>query len=204
MALPIQSPHFLLKSPSPHHQFPLLFSTKTRIRIRIRATKQPQPEQPTPPNPEPQNTSSTLITQSDNKPSTNSPGLGFGSTSTSSPSPTRQSRDSNKKKQRSRDRASVIRRTPVEKPTYVTQQLQSETQEQSRNENAFLLTWLGLGILILVEGIALAASGFLPEQWDNFFVKYLYPSFTPTVFVFVAGTVVYGVVKYLRGEKGKS
>ncbi|KAK9147936.1 hypothetical protein Scep_006693 [Stephania cephalantha] len=201
MALPIQSPHFLHKSPSPHHQFHLISSTKTRITIR--ATKQPQPEQPTPSNPQPQNSSSTLITQSDNKPSTNNPGLGFGSSSTTSPPP-RQSRDSNKKKQRGRDRASVIRRTPVEKPTFVTQQEQSETQEQSRNENAFLLTWLGLGILILVEGIALAASGFLPEQWDNFFVKYLYPSFTPTVFVFVAGTVVYGVVKYLRGEKGKS
>lgn len=46
--------------------------------------------------------------------------------------------------------------------------------------------------------------GFLPEAWDNFFVNYLYPSFTPTVFLFVAGTVGYGVLKYLQNEKFNS
>lgn len=46
--------------------------------------------------------------------------------------------------------------------------------------------------------------GLLPEAWDNFFVKYLYPSFTPTVFLFVAGTVGYGVLKYLQNEKFNS
>lgn len=48
-------------------------------------------------------------------------------------------------------------------------------------------------------------SGFLPEEWDKFFVKYLYPSFTPTVGLFVAGSVAYGVLKYLQNEelKGK-
>ncbi|XAR66148.1 hypothetical protein NMG60_11012256 [Bertholletia excelsa] len=49
-----------------------------------------------------------------------------------------------------------------------------------------------------------AYQGFLPEEWDNFFVKFLYPSFTPTVFFFVAGTVAYGVFKYLQNEKLKS
>lgn len=43
-------------------------------------------------------------------------------------------------------------------------------------------------------------AGFLPEAWDNYFVKYLYPLFTPTVFLFVAGTVAYGVLKYLQNE----
>ena len=46
-------------------------------------------------------------------------------------------------------------------------------------------------------------AGFLPEKWDKFFVKYLYPSFTPTVSLFVAGTVAYGVSKYLQNEKLK-
>ena len=44
-------------------------------------------------------------------------------------------------------------------------------------------------------------AGFLPEDWDTIFVKYLYPSFTPTVFLFIAGTVAYGVYKYLQNEK---
>lgn len=49
-----------------------------------------------------------------------------------------------------------------------------------------------------------ACAGFLPEAWDKFFVKYLYPSFTPTVFLFVGGTVAYGVFKYLQGEEMKN
>jgi hypothetical protein len=38
---------------------------------------------------------------------------------------------------------------------------------------------------------------------DKFFVKHLYPSFTPTVFLFVAGTVAYGVLKYQQDEQVK-
>ncbi|KAJ4953335.1 hypothetical protein NE237_030167 [Protea cynaroides] len=117
-------------------------------------------------------------------------GLGFGS---SSPSPSygklreKEGTESNKRKgKRSTERdSSIIRRSPVEKPAFLSQQGESQSEEKTRNENAFLLTWLGLGSLILVEGIVLAASGFLPEEWDQFLVKYLYPSFTPTVFLFV-------------------
>ena len=52
--------------------------------------------------------------------------------------------------------------------------------------------------------VIFTSTGFLPEEWDKFFVKYLYPSFTPTVFLFVAGTVAYGVLKYLQNEEIKT
>ncbi|KAK6936332.1 hypothetical protein RJ641_033362 [Dillenia turbinata] len=130
--------------------------------------------------------------------SPNSTGLGFGSSAKSKPVA---SESSSKKKQKGK--RVIRRRVPVEKPAIFTPDgaAREKAEEVRRNESAFLLAWLGFGAVILVEGIALAASGFLPEEWDKFFVKYVYPSFTPTVFLFVAGTVFYGVFKYLQNEK---
>ncbi|KAF2315751.1 hypothetical protein P3X46_023691 [Hevea brasiliensis] len=185
MAL-IHSPSSLIQK-SYYHLFyaPLLLS-RTKSKLRIRSQK-------------PTNDSATP------KKST-PPGLGFGSSSPaastkSSPTKAGASILNNKKKQKGkRERASIIRRSPVEKPAFVSQEDEAKAKEQSKNESAFLLAWLGLGGIILAQGIVLAASGFLPDKWDKFFVKYLYPSFTPTVFLFVAGTVAYGVLKYLQNE----
>ncbi|XP_020214717.1 protein LOW PSII ACCUMULATION 2, chloroplastic [Cajanus cajan] len=141
-------------------------------------------------------------TSSDDDSGSTKTGVGFGSSETGGGGGGANSKRKQKQKQKGqRERASIIRRTPLEKPAFVSEQQVSNAKEESKNESAFLLAWLGFGLVILVEGIGLAASGFLPEQWDQLFVKYLYPSFTPTVFLFVAGAVAYGVFKYLQNEK---
>ncbi|XP_023554492.1 protein LOW PSII ACCUMULATION 2, chloroplastic [Cucurbita pepo subsp. pepo] len=142
----------------------------------------------------------------DDAPVGTSSAQGFGSLSSQSTTSSKSSpkaTTSKGKQKGKRQRASIIRRSPVEKPVFVGEVDEEAIKEQGKNESYFLLTWLGLGAVILVEGIVLAASGFLPEKWDKFFVKYLYPSFTPTVSLFVAGTVAYGVSKYLQNEKLK-
>ncbi|CAL0304367.1 unnamed protein product [Lupinus luteus] len=125
--------------------------------------------------------------------STPTKGKGFGSSST--------------KDKIIRQRASILRRSPLQNPSpTLPSQQGNNTKEHNNNNNnnyesSFVLAWLAFGAIILLEGIALAASGFLPEEWDKLFVKYLYPSFTPTVFLFIVGAVAYGVIKYLQNEK---
>lgn len=77
----------------------------------------------------------------------------------------------------------------------------SEWEGQERIGRIFFLTWLGFGSAILIEGILLSASGFLPEELDNFFKKYLYPTFTPAVILFFAGAIAFGVSIYRKNEK---
>ncbi|KAF1897076.1 hypothetical protein Lal_00034778 [Lupinus albus] len=123
--------------------------------------------------------------------STPTKGKGFGSSST--------------KDKIIKQRASIIRRSPLQKPSPTIPSQQDNIAKEHNNNNnyetSFILAWLAFGAIILLEGIALAASGFLPEEWDKLFVKYLYPSFTPTVFLFFVGAVAYGVIKYLQNEK---
>lgn len=188
MALQIHSPSSssLFKKPS----YLLLLSPLTKP-TKLKVIAQTSTNNPTPP---------------EKKPSTVSPGQGFGSQSAAAATTSKKtsgSESKNKPKGNRRERASIIRRTPAEKPAFISQENEVKVKEQGRNESAFILAWLGLGGIILVQGILLAASGFLPEEWDKFFVKYLYPSFTPTVGLFVAGTVVYGVLKYLQNENLK-
>ncbi|CAO2839018.1 unnamed protein product [Amaranthus hypochondriacus] len=189
--LPLQSSSFTNKPQFLLHKPFCSIPTKPRFTIICLDSSSPssQSSKPTIKNDPIEQSSPT----SDKKP-ISSNGQGFGSNPLPKPSSTG-------KKKGKRERASIIRRNPVEKPAFLDKKaVDEENKQQGVNESAFLLTWLGLGGIILVEGIALAASGFLPEEWDKLFVKYLYPSFTPTVVLFVAGTVVYGVFKYLQNE----
>ncbi|RWR86664.1 protein LOW PSII ACCUMULATION 2, chloroplastic [Cinnamomum micranthum f. kanehirae] len=172
-------------------------SAATAVRSEASSEKEEEAEEEEEKKVKESNKSSSISISPSPPKSSTEKSLGFGSSSGSTSS-------RKDKKKKNRQRATVIRRSPVEKPSLFSSQADSQPQQQTANENAFLLTWLGLGFLILVEGIALAASGLLPEQWDKFFVKYLYPSFTPTVFLFVGGTVAYGVLKYLQSEERKS
>ncbi|KAI8468274.1 MAG: hypothetical protein J3K34DRAFT_470985 [Monoraphidium minutum] len=56
---------------------------------------------------------------------------------------------------------------------------------------------------ILMEGLLLAGSGFLPESWDSFIENVLYPSFSPQMLLFLAGSSAYGLWKTgkLPGQK---
>lgn len=56
-------------------------------------------------------------------------------------------------------RASIIRRSPVEKPVLFSEAEEAKAKEMGSNESAFVVAWLGLGGVILVEGLALATSG---------------------------------------------
>ncbi|XP_074281878.1 protein LPA2 [Silene latifolia] len=152
----------------------------------------------------PQSQEPTITNDPITKP-TPSSGLGFGSAQQPKPNSTPPSSSSSSNGGKKKGRKDIIRRNPVEKPAFLGKKSGSEEiKESSLNESAFLLTWLVLGGLIFVEGIALSVSGFLPEKWDKLFVKYVYPSFTPTVFLFVAASVVYGVIKYFENENARS
>lgn len=64
----------------------------------------------------------------------------------------------------------------------------------------------GLGLvflLILAEGIFLGASGFMSAEMDQLAQDVVYPLFTPTLGLFLAGSTAYGLWKTKEEDKTK-
>lgn len=67
--------------------------------------------------------------------------------------------------------------------------------EVQKFENTVVSILALLFLLILSEGIFLGASGFLSESADQFATDVVYPLFSPTLGVFLAGSTFYGLWK---------
>ncbi|KAK9841022.1 hypothetical protein WJX81_006257 [Elliptochloris bilobata] len=94
------------------------------------------------------------------------------------------------------------RRTPRKKegPTVLAPQVQQAYSgaPQTPAGQAETLAVRGLGVfflLIVSEGLFLALSGFLPESLDGFAEATVYPSFSPTVGIFLLCSALYGLWK---------
>ncbi|ONI25100.1 hypothetical protein PRUPE_2G280700 [Prunus persica] len=138
MGLQIHSPSSFTSKPYHHlpHTPLLHFSVRTQFTVKLQT-----PSEPSKPKAE--------TTQASPKKPT-SAGLGFGS-SPSSPTTQNVTSVPNKKKR-------VIRRSPVEKPLLYSEEDEAKAKEMGTNESAFVLAWLGLGGVILAQGLLLAAS----------------------------------------------
>ncbi|GMH32605.1 hypothetical protein BSKO_00439 [Bryopsis sp. KO-2023] len=75
------------------------------------------------------------------------------------------------------------------------------TEEAQFESNVVSLLFFLFG-LIFLEGLFLAAAGFLPEGVDDFALNVVYPAFSPTVGVFLLCSSFYGVWK-TRTQKGE-
>ncbi|GAB4858737.1 hypothetical protein Ancab_010211 [Ancistrocladus abbreviatus] len=155
MALPLQSSSFITKPHLLLHT-PFHSITKPKFTVISKDSSTANDDQTVEP------TSNTTPTKK-----TLSPGQGFGSSSELSAKSTPSPSISKRKQKGKRERASIVRRAPVEKPSFLDKKDEKQGEERSRNESAFLLAWLALGALILVEGIALAASGNDYFSWSR-------------------------------------
>lgn len=73
----------------------------------------------------------------------------------------------------------------------------ASAEEQGDRERAFLLFMGVYFALLLLLGILLAASGLFPSWADALIEKYLYPSYSYIIGIFVAFSGVYGFIKSL-------
>jgi hypothetical protein len=78
---------------------------------------------------------------------------------------------------------------------------QSALQQFETNVIGFLGLLFGV---ILLEGIFLGASGFLSEEADQFAQDVVYPLFSPTLGLFLAGSTAYGLWKTREDESSSN
>ena len=62
-------------------------------------------------------------------------------------------------------------------------------------ERKFVRYLASLFLVILTIGLAVAASGFLPDAVDDFILKFVFPTFTPLVGAFLLAATLYGLYK---------
>ncbi|KAK9854489.1 hypothetical protein WJX84_005132 [Apatococcus fuscideae] len=75
----------------------------------------------------------------------------------------------------------------------------SELEKMGKIEGRFVGGLALLFLVILLEGLFLAGSGFLPEQYDQFAQDVVFKTFTPSVGVLLAGSAAYGLWKSRQG-----
>ncbi|GBF88312.1 low PSII accumulateion protein, chloroplastic [Raphidocelis subcapitata] len=104
---------------------------------------------------------------------------------------------------RRRNRGRIEARVQVESATVAQATGAAPQTEIGEFETAVVQALAGFFGILLVEGLVLAGAGFLPESWDSAVQAYLYPSFSPQMALFLAGSSAYGLWKTgkLPGQK---
>ncbi|MEW5307197.1 MAG: hypothetical protein WDW38_002567 [Sanguina aurantia] len=98
-------------------------------------------------------------------------------------------------------RGGRVRKGKVEAKVKVTSPLvdavsgRTPATPQTEAETTYITFLFGFFVLIITEGLTLAASGFMPEEIDAFVQDYLYPSYSPTVLAFLGASSLYGLWK---------
>ncbi|CAI7776233.1 unnamed protein product [Closterium sp. NIES-53] len=96
----------------------------------------------------------------------------------------------------------VVRRPAPSQPLLSTQPMGEEEKKAAEIETAVVASLGFVFVLIILEGLFLAAAGFLSEELDQMAMDVVYPAFSPTVAVFLLGATAYGAFKVI-GIGGK-